>query len=246
MPSRQLAIGKMTVEFLAVVEHYRWWLGEDQIDVRRIAKTGKIDPETVRAIARRYNVNRGIRKRNDKRDTEARGIAKLLNNAAKRWPTGLVERAEKCSKVAEKAKRYGYTGGHLASAITKLMWFVKPNGWTMYDGFAATGLGIERKEARERMPEFYRELENRGFREIVADINRTLRATPLLNLKPERVIDKYLWLWGAPMGRRQRTEEDCRIFLQMVLPRPISKRLISTARRIASKVCFDRLTTKSA
>jgi len=235
--------------YWAVVEQYRQSLNLDGIAPILIKKNRGLDERMVRRIALLYNVVRGIKgasdeEKRDKKDPHAKWIAKKCNALSNHWPDSLIDRAEECASIAEKGKGE-HTNGYQASAVTKLMWFLKPDGWTMFDDLAATGIGIpksvsEKKRGKgkkgrvanstTRMKAFYRELNRRNFKAHALAINQTIKNNGKFErLYGERIIDKFLMLVGAkPAGRDNSWGGDyielCSVFLEL-LPETTSRDL---------------------
>lgn len=231
----------------AVVEHYRTWLSFDGIQIQRIAANGNVlDRAAVRRIASEYSVNRGILSTKDEngekvagRDDSADWIASRLNEEAAAWPPQLNERAARCAEVANCASK-GRTRGKQASAMTKLMWPLKPNGWTVFDELAANGLGIPKKKAIVRMPLFFKALSDRNFNDDAGAINEVLNANGFGPLFGERVIDKFLMLCGADDDWTNEIIATCEAFLSL-LPEETRDNLNTAARQISETLADNLL-----
>lgn len=222
----------------AVVEHYRTWRSFDGIQLKRMPPDG-IDAASVRRIAKEYYVNRGILSTKDAngkkiagRDDHADWLAIRLNDEAKNWPGPLNDRATRCAEVAKHASKEKHTKGELASAITKLVWFLKPDGWTMFDELAANGLGIPEKRSIDRMPLFFRALSDRGFTDDARTINEALNANGFGELFGERVIDKFLMFSGNTVVQTGESISTSETFLHS-LPNEQLRKLDTTAQRIS-------------
>lgn len=189
----------------AVVEHYCRWDTFDGALVKQFKNDKELDAGTLRYIAKEYLVNRNIRKdpsssgsKPQTRDHHAEWLARELGNLKKCWPENLAERATQCADLARRAAKK-HTKGELASGITKVMWFLKPLGWTMFDSFSATALNCNGKRATDRMLNFFTELGDRNFDQWNEAIDCTLAEFGLNYLYGGRVIDKFLWLCGSPV-----------------------------------------------
>jgi hypothetical protein len=166
----------------------------------------------LRNLASEYNVNRSILSKKKSKvtapnrsrlgdDPSAELLCELLKGACRNWPDNMKERADACIQLAQKALRAGVSNVLLASASTKFMWFLKPEGWTVYDRFARKGLGSsDRRDAKFDMPAFYEALESRGFVEISSQINDVIRAAPFSSLPAERILDTLLMARGGRGG----------------------------------------------
>lgn len=175
---------------LAVVEHYRNWLCFDGIERARVdADGGSFDATRLRRIASYYRVSRGIRRskehRKAKTDPNAVWLAQRVEGDSQNWPESLGDRADLCKQIAVDAEAdqcdgKSRTNGCQASAVTKFMWFLHPDGWTVFDNFAARGLSVDqRKSATDRMVDFYDRLDKRASLPPLAQLTRILRAAPL-------------------------------------------------------------------
>ena len=113
------------------------------------------------------------------------------------------------------------------------MWFLKPDGWTVFDSFASNGLGIDGSDPIKRMEDFYKRLNVRNFGVHAIAINESLSSTDFSELHGERIIDKFLMLAGAPKGWKEGVAENCRAFLECLHP-TVRKKLVEAANRISA------------
>ena len=93
----------------------------------------------------------------------------------------------------------GTREGH---AVTKLTWFLAPDGWTMFDRPAREALGVRKSGAENQAGEFYRQLSERRFCTHITDVKDVLVQKNFSGLFGERVIDKYLMLAGQMSAGR--------------------------------------------
>lgn len=222
--------------YWAVIEHYRSWLIDDGVLLKRLSQSGgKLDAVGVRRIAKIYKVNRGIPKGDSGSDRVAAWIADRLNNEAAAWPGNLNDRARRCAEISAEAKNGGHVEKEIVSLVTKLMWFLRPKGWTVFDRLASQGIGIKETRAPDRMEAFYRKLSESGFDKQADLINNMLKYTPFQHLFGERVIDKFLVLCGSEDDRRREAIETCQAFLTL-LPVPLYRELDAISMQISNKV----------
>ncbi|MBK1666695.1 hypothetical protein CKO28_01375 [Rhodovibrio sodomensis] len=171
----------------AVLEHFRTMLGLDGAARQRIRTSG-LDGALVRRIAGEYKVGWGIPAGGE------HPVADILLARRARWPVSLTDRCEFCIKLADEAVRQECTHGQQVSAMTKLMWFLQPEGWTMFDALAADALGIAHGSNIKRARRFYLTLEARDFLGAAQTINGVLAEHGADGLFGERILDKYMML----------------------------------------------------
>jgi len=179
----------------AIVDHLRWWLAGDGVHMRRLHTNGVIDPRTLRKIANDYFVSRGLREGKENQ------IAEMIQDKLQNWPNSLKARADVVYCLAEEAEKEGgadetkqLTHGLQLSGFSKLCWFMRPEGWTMYDKYAQWGLARPKKSIGFKP--FYKRLETLNFIGVTTNMRNTIEASDLPNLWPERIIDKYLMQCG--------------------------------------------------
>lgn len=218
----------------AVIEQYKLWLDFDGILLKQ-ANGKELTPDMVRTIARPYGVNRGIKKDENGQQINAKGVADAVNGfAIADWSKKtLTARGEDIFAVATMLNGK-YTHGVQVSAISKLAWFLQPQGWTMYDEYAARSLGVRGSRGEHRVQAFYRVLDERGFMGVSAAIQSTLRATPLKSQYGGRVIDKYLWLRWTGDNQWETTKTMHKHFLTL-LPNKFGQEVTKIASDIANK-----------
>ena len=218
---------------IAFKEHFLRWMQGDSEDYREIRYKGGVEltAPVLRRIAKRYHVNRGIR-RLEKDDDDLIGVKLagiLCRDAKKHEDLPIFERwkstrtlAKKCQdamedQLSDKGQLPESGVKPIVSAVTKLTWFVAPDGWTMFDRLAREALGIREMGAENQAEEFYRQLSERRFCRHVTDVKKELDGFG--GLFGERVIDKYLMLAGQmPAGRDDESNrrrfldrESCRV-----------------------------------
>jgi hypothetical protein len=236
--------------YWAVVDHERTWLRDDAPFIHEIEKmNGALEGHTLRRIAIRYNVSRCILARTQDGDTHADALAQLINGTS--WPSALVPRAEVCAELAHQACEQRHTHGILASAITKFSWFAQPLGWTVYDRFVRSAMGIRGSHPVDCMVRFYRELEQRDFLNLAEKIQALLDKHSI-KLYGTRVLDKLMMLNGADKLRMRKgmsanpddnwagkIRSDCREFLR-VLPPDRRQVVESVAQEVAERIDLGR------
>jgi len=196
---------------LAVVDAYKWWATSDfgflqatgildQNGTRSARKVGVYDVHLVRRIARAYSVSRNIPV--DQGDIHARSVADILNSEA----AGLVtmpfeKRAELLAALVEsRPVRFPDRKGRdakrdLASAYSKLTWFLRPEDWTIFDRYVGLAVCGSNGVGTRQMRLFYDRLTPNW-----ADLSPRITAVTAMHgfdpLLGYRIIDKWLFLHG--------------------------------------------------
>lgn len=175
----------------AVIEHlYQWWARDGLLYRRLRLPDGQIDPAVLRKIARAYGVSRGIL------EGQEASVGKLIVTNLGNWPDDLVARAHVVRRIADEAKG-NLTRGLLLSAFSKLVWFVRPQGWTLYDSYARAGLNAPRNG--DDFDSYYIRLQDISF-QMAMDLSRDVIARSAFPyLHPERIHDAYLMLCNKPL-----------------------------------------------
>tara|TARA_R110000787_G_scaffold49111_5_gene117921 strand:- start:33014 stop:33775 length:762 start_codon:yes stop_codon:yes gene_type:complete len=179
---------------IAVVEHLRQWWGNDSLWLCSIGGAATKPPTFVnsaplRQMAQAYNVGRGIRKNKESM------VAELLESKLQGWPDGLIERAKIVKQTAQEACSKDYTRGVLLSGFTKMFWFLKPAGWTMYDRFTQKALCAKVRNI-DHYDSYYLRLQELDFDGTMEACRKVINGSPYDYLWPERILDKYLMLCG--------------------------------------------------
>ena len=174
----------------AVLEHYRWWIADDGIDLQRFRDEVPTKPkgQDLRKIATRYRVGRGLR-----RGKECEYLEFIQNALRSEWPTGLNNRANRIVEISKAAHKDGLTSGVTVLLASKVVWHFKPAGWTLFDKYAANAvLGKKHVRSVERIVQFYEKLETFEFDSIIAKMNDAKSESDLPHLWSERIFDKWL------------------------------------------------------
>jgi hypothetical protein len=188
--------------FWAVIEHFQGMLGNDGHYLAQIRESGgRLSTDLAVTIAKDYSVARTIHKYVKAENEPVLGISSLvfdIEELASNWPTDLFDRAKACCKIAEhhSERQTGKKKSTPYSGVTKIMWFLRPHGWTMFDSLAQFGLtgpgaGSKCVEA------FYQALEKENFFETCAEVQDILDKQGLKWLYAERVVDKFLMFRGS-------------------------------------------------
>jgi hypothetical protein len=189
--------------YWAVVGYARWWLNIDAGLCRMVKDAqGKLTEDALAAIALQYNVARGLPGK--ERPAQTRAVLDVLNNSANGWPSSTLDRAEHCRMIAERLKMDQLTHNHQVSGVTKYMWFLRPTGWTVFDRFAADGMGVPASlPATERMLRFYAAIDAAGFGDADRSLQSLIDVSPWASLPAARVLDTFLMRRSPEGGMRE-------------------------------------------
>jgi hypothetical protein len=203
--------------YLAVVDAYRWWINHDfgfliatkviGADGARTGRTvGEYDFETMRRIARAYSVSRNI----PSHDSEVEGekVVKHLNGEQLRHLSklGFEERAKglvefvktnraalRLAPDAVEPKRRA-----LASALSKLTWFLNPEDWTIFDKYVSAAVLRRGGAGVDQMEKFYGDL-SKGWPDTLRKVEQEVVGRGLDQWLASRIVDKYLFYHGVGM-----------------------------------------------
>ncbi|MFC5373813.1 hypothetical protein ACFPIF_14700 [Brevundimonas faecalis] len=177
--------------YWATLGYARWWLMIDGLLLKKVRRDG-LTPKTLRAILINYDVNRAVS------DANALRFIDHVHAANATWPDDLLGRSQVCAGFARDAKALGLTTKEHASAATKVMWFLQPNGWTLFDSYAATGAGISKAlTGVDRMLAFYERLDERGFCDVAEVMQREVERSVLPDISAARILDSMLMASGG-------------------------------------------------
>jgi len=201
---------------LAVVDAYKWWINADfgflqetgilnSSGKRSTLETGSLNEDIMRRIARAYSVSRNIPSHDA--DTQATVIVDALNgpdlriHLCKPLPCrakALVDftREDPVALLADEKGRIRKR--ELASALSKLTWFLRPEEWTIFDRFVGVAVLRKTRVGTEQMQSFYQKLAGTWDQTQAAlcDAAEDHGFNPLLGY---RIADKYLFCHGVGM-----------------------------------------------
>jgi hypothetical protein len=178
--------------YWATVGYARWWLAHDSgLRHHIVVENGKLTRESLAEISLIYKVARGFPSSADTSRVDA--ILDVVHKSAESWPETLIDRAQFCVELADALQSKELTRSHQISAATKLMWFLRPKSWTVFDRFASIGMGIGgNASAKKRMPRFYKALAEAGFEKSELDLSYLISQSDWNSLPAARVIDTFL------------------------------------------------------
>ncbi|WP_159946330.1 hypothetical protein [Rhizobium sp. 18065] len=211
----------MSKAALALVQYHRWWLSYDLLHISRVTRqANRLSGACVRSIAKNYGVARGIRSsgkdaHGNYDNLAAERIAALINHHSDMgdFTGNLSSKFEICLNIVSELNpperiEEAVTHNDFVSGVTKLVWFVSPRHWTMFDSYAARAVKTKNSatghqtvpfSTKQRGIDFYKRLQFAGFETLATDVNHWLSdaPAPFHLLSGERVIDAYLWQHGA-------------------------------------------------
>jgi hypothetical protein len=245
--------------YWATIEYHRFWLSVDRPRLTVLSKAdGQMTPVLLRDIAREYKVSRNLKGQDKKNksedDTAANEICNILNAAQLSFTDSLSERLARAKDIignirpytakASSKKKTQVTESNeesateesktvdAASAATKFIWFMNPEGWTIFDQYAATGIGIPKngRSALKRMDEFYTALEYEGFPRLVSDMRAFInKQAPMLKAMPAaRILDTLFMARGERGAASEHGIELTKAYLGG-LPQPLRQQLSDLA-----------------
>jgi hypothetical protein len=166
---------------------YQWWLMCDAYFVNA-GLSKHLNEKWVREIGGRYLVNRTVP------NGQERQFMSIVLGCGQGNEMQIEERAARLSLALSRQSTFKKSP---ASAASKVSWFVWPQGWTMYDRYAAKAVvGSPAETGTARMELFFAALAMRGWDDILSRTRDVLRDYSFSPLLAERAIDKYLFLQG--------------------------------------------------
>lgn len=205
---------------LAVIDAYRWWINADfgflqQTGIlarngeRSTLETGSLNETVLRRIARAYSVSRNIPSYDA--DAQATVIVNALRDADLKADlckpfacraTALVGFTRRTPVVLAPNKNGKVVERALASALSKLTWFLRPEDWTIFDRFV--GVAVLRKTGvgTSQMRDYYQKLSS-TWGKTSAAICDAAEDHGFNRLLGYRIADKYLFCHGVGMFRAQ-------------------------------------------
>jgi hypothetical protein len=177
---------------VATIERARAYLNTDAPFLAVAQQNDGLTAATVRDISAAYNVRRNLGAAED-----LHRVTSHLNDAIDTWPEDLLGRAEWCMTCAEDISTALDLHHTPYSAISKLAWFLRPTGWTVYDSYARVAMRVRGLHGRRPITQFYAALHLNHFEDAARRIDAILGPTPWSNLSGARVLDSYMMLRGG-------------------------------------------------
>ena len=199
---------------LATIDAYKWWISTDYgflcltgaLDNSRTPSergTPEITRVTLRKIAKAYSVSRNIP--SDEMESQAQQVVDLFMKSPppELRSQDLLTRAKVLADLSEKTpmlvKRKGLISKRqLASALSKLSWFVHPEGWTIFDKYVGAAIIGKDGSGLAQMSAFYQKLAP-SWQACSGEICSTTKSAGFHPYLGYRIIDKYLFCHGLGM-----------------------------------------------
>jgi hypothetical protein len=182
----------------ALVEHYANWKSHDAkflASFKDGLKRNQIDSVSLRNFTSQYGVGWHLERDREKEYSEII-LQKLAEWRAK---SSLTEKCRVVCGISREAQAKAVTNCFAASLASKTVWFLKPDNWTMYDNFAANGIGAHGNKSEIKMNNFYERLDAFEVSALWESYRKTLTTSSFRFLWPERITDKLLMVLGRPL-----------------------------------------------
>jgi hypothetical protein len=225
--------------YWSLIKYTRAWWATDgaRLDVLR-AYQG-LNTHLIRSITDEYNVVRSLPggydildensgdeskikekvKFTEEHDPVAEKIRAVIAEHLVKWGGDLNTKAEICITICNQLREIDVAPpngvfpfrNNALSATSKLVWFLRPAKWTMYDRFACTGLfGKDKTTNEENFRAFYSELQRLNFLEYEEKLELSCKDTIFEGVPASRILDTLLMerapekaeISGAAYGRR--------------------------------------------
>jgi hypothetical protein len=252
--------------YYATIEYHRFWLSVDQPRLSLMKQnSGKIETELLKDIAQEYRVKRNFKALDEQtldNETNASKICDILNSAKPSWQnSSALDRLASCKKIIEEIRKYSSGAStkinakktaskkrkkvqnnkektiNAASAVSKFVWFMKPDGWTIFDKYAADGIGIPqtisinkegalRPSALDRMECFYTALAYENFFILAAEMQLFIRknAPTFAKMPAARILDTLFMARGERGAASEHGVKLTKAYLNG-LPTPLKEEL---------------------
>ncbi|WP_282044997.1 hypothetical protein [Roseibium album] len=224
--------------FWALVDYSRWFVATDAPFLERIlANNGRFDVPTLSSVLTKYDVARGFPAATSVKFGK---LIDVLHHYANGWPDRMMDRCEHCIGLASSLKRKGLTQKLQVSAATKTMWFLNPEGWTLFDKLAADGMNAPAHLSAEKKAQyFYAHLESCCFEGLQNRLFKLIQQSEWRDIPAARVFDFVLMNRSNSQSASVR-KADCTGYLN-ALPRSASDSLIALARKAQNEFGNDIL-----
>ncbi len=203
--------------FWAAIDHCRTWKAFDGPVLDRVMRDGGLTDYTAAAIAIEYNLMNSLPWRGGFARFDR--IAAIVNEAAAPVADDapMAGKRDAVVSLAQRLQREFSLPTCPYSASSKLFWFVRPSGWTMFDKHAFNGLFDRSRGRGKDVPAFYDYLIEADFPGLSARVTAQ-GASRGVKLRGDQVLDKFLMFRGMEKKSgatfRDRIKADCQKFLE--------------------------------
>ncbi|MFS2150805.1 hypothetical protein [Rhizobium sp. Rhizsp42] len=201
---------------MAVIDAFKWWVNNDFEFLQRTEvldatgqrtdnEVGRMDLSTFRDIADAYGVSRNV-PGSPKDDVAGKILKKLSSPEMSASLLGsmcarkdkLVEftRANAISVIYKETGRS--VNRELASALSKITWFLRPEDWTVFDRYVGVAVLRRIGSGTMQMESFYDRLAP-DFKEVSAAVSKAVVRHGFHPFLTNRIIDKFLFCHGLGM-----------------------------------------------
>lgn len=209
----------------------------DANGVRTGRTLGEFDLHTMRRIARAYSVSRNIPSHTS--EVEGEKVVEHLNGDELKGFSALEfkQRATELVKfVKNNPTSLRLASGEqqpkkrsLASALSKLTWFLNPEDWTIFDKYVSAAVLRRDGAGVEQMKAFYDRLSN-DWSSTLHGIETELKNRGFDHWLGSRIIDKYLFYHGVGMFETS-TNGKLRVVEGATLPDKLQRPAVESMRQ---------------
>jgi hypothetical protein len=190
---------------VALAEHARTFVCDDKpiLDALAVDSNGQrvMDAAALQWISRQFRLESHsywVEGKSSKAIIEnTQNYVSELNRFVLDWPQSFLDRASKCAELSRWAAGHGITKNLKTSAASKFLWFVRPEGWIMYDRYVKAALKGQGKDSADTMVNCFKELDSLGYNTAVSELEVLFKQHDIGFLYPGRVIDKFLMGTGG-------------------------------------------------
>lgn len=178
------------IGYWATLEHVVTWPDEQKKLEAVRDNNSLLSTDMTAQIARGYKVARSFR---GVGSLGYEAIADIINMVDVSADLSIVDRVEGALEAVKAIEQRGYSSN--PSGVSKLLWFRRPDHWYMYDRQAALAVGAGLSSTKG-IRGFFGILHACDVVGLNLEIGR-LAASAGIAVRPERIIDKFLWLLGS-------------------------------------------------
>lgn len=206
--------------YWSLIKYTRAWWASDGARLEVVREYQGLNTHLIRSITDEYNVVRSLpggydisygdnekqgRKErvrfSEENDPVAEKIHTVIAEHLIKWNGDLNAKAEICITICNQLREIDVAPpnevfpfrNNALSATSKLVWFLRPTKWTMYDRFACAGLFGEDQTTNEKtFRAFYSELQRLKFLDYEAKLEQSFKGTVFEGVPASRILDTLL------------------------------------------------------